>query len=188
MPKEKSKKLLPRNQGTPREKSVFEPIQFIYDKHGNEYELDAKAQEPQTSEEEIQKAVVKFVRTNFPEIVMVAHFGELKFDINEKSKTMKRLLSPKEIMMLVGIKKALGYIPGYCDLQIDNQRGSHPGCRLECKSRTGTVRDQQLIVHKLLENLGYKCMIAHGYYNILTAIIAYWDLDPRQNHIVYELE
>ena len=188
MPKEKSRKLLPRDQGKQREKSVFTPIEFITDKDGNEYELDLKVQNPGTSEEEIQKAVVKFVRKNFPDIVMVAHFGELKFDINEKSKTMKRLLTPKEIMMLVGIKKALGYIPGYPDLQIDNERGNHPGYRVECKTRTGVVREAQITVRKLLEGLGLKCVVAHGYYDILVSIIAYCDLGPRKKQVVFELE
>jgi hypothetical protein len=117
-----------------------------------------------TNEDQLHKKVIDFIKTYFPEAIIVSGCVNQTTDQLRLTSYMK------------------GYIAGQPDILILND---HPFCRglaIELKSPTGLGKEskKQIDYMKKLEKNLWSCIISNNYDDILIRIVRYFD-DIRNN-------
>ena len=124
-----------------------------------------------TNEDQLHRKVIDFIKTYFPEAIIVSGCVSQTTDQLRLTSYMK------------------GYIAGQPDILVLND---HPFCRglaIDLKSPTGkgTVSTKQVDYMKTLEKCLWSCIVSNNYDDILIRIVRYFD-DIRNNEPEEEKE
>ena len=110
------------------------------------------------SEKSLHKGIVKFIRANFPNLLIDAGLGELQ-------STPQRRIDAWE----------KGYTAGKPDLLIFNHYGPWKGLAIEFKNPkgTGVLSEQQKTYLEKLKRIGWKTLVIKDYHDGRREIINY---------------
>ena len=110
------------------------------------------------SESKLHKEIVKYIRANYPNVLIDAGLGELQTSSEKRTDAWEK-----------------GYTAGKPDLLILNHSGPWKGFAIEFKIPwgNGKLSEKQKIYLEKLEKIGWKTLVTHNYYKCLNSIIGY---------------
>ena len=97
-------------------------------------------------ERDIQKAIVNYIKLQYPNVLYCASAGGLRTSI-------------KQARMM----KATGYVKGFPDLVVMEPVGKFHGLFLEIKTKKGRATKEQLLWRHKLNDRNYVCEITYGF-------------------------
>jgi|TARA_R100000482_G_C5130787_1_gene151752 hypothetical protein len=97
-------------------------------------------------ERDIQKAIVNYIKLQYPNVLYCASAGGLRTSI-------------KQARMM----KATGYVKGFPDLMVMEPVGKFHGLFLEIKTKKGRATKEQLLWRHKLNGRNYVCEITYGF-------------------------
>ncbi|CAB4003988.1 VRR-NUC domain-containing [Paramuricea clavata] len=100
------------------------------------------------NETDLHYAVIRYIRTHYPDAPIVAGLGEYQDTVQRKSDAFHK-----------------GYLGGQPDIIVVNPMNGYTGLAIELKTPKGTgeIRDNQVGWLKRLTQLGYKTMFSNDY-------------------------
>jgi len=109
-------------------------------------------------EDEEQKAVVKFLKINYPKALYCASAGGMRTSMKQAIKM-----------------KAMGYVAGFPDLFIYEPNGLYNGLAIEMKrTKGGVVSNEQKEWLKSLNQRHFKAVTCYGALDAIQTIIKYF--------------
>lgn len=109
-------------------------------------------------EDEEQKAVVKFLKINFPKALYCASAGGMRTSMKQAIKM-----------------KAMGYVAGFPDLFIYEPNGMYSGLAIEMKrTKGGLVSEEQKEWLKRLNERNFKAVVCYGALDAINIICKYF--------------
>ena len=111
-------------------------------------------------EQQIQTAVVKYIRLSYPDLLFCASAGGMRTSFKQAVKM-----------------KATGYVRGFPDLFIYEPVGKYYGLALEIKTSKGRPTKEQLNWKKRLLDRGYFAEIVYGFEHTRKVIDSYFSQD-----------
>lgn len=108
-------------------------------------------------EQQIQTAVVKYIRLSYPDLLFCASAGGMRTSFKQAVKM-----------------KATGYVRGFPDLFIYEPVGKYYGLALEIKTSKGRPTKEQLNWKKRLLDRGYFAEIVYGFEHTRKVIDSYF--------------
>ena len=110
------------------------------------------------NESDFHKEVVKYIRANYPDILIDAGLGEMQTSSEKRIEAWEK-----------------GYTAGKPDLMIFNHSGPWKGFAIEFKNPRGygELSEKQKIYLEKLKKIGWKILVTNSWYKCINEIISY---------------
>lgn len=119
--------------------------------------LKTKVKRPYSGEAGVQKAVIDYIKYQYPQVLYCASAGGVRTSMKQAIKM-----------------KATGYVKGVPDLQIFEAVGNYHGLLIEIKDIKGVVSKEQKEWIKNLNDRGYYATYCRGYEECIKIIDGYF--------------